>query len=218
VGRPRGSKSKPIVDVKVQGLSEFTRAVKNAADSGASVQALKKANERVAEEVIKGARARAAAQGKMAKRAAESMQPSSRANGVYVIGGGPKYPFFGGANFGAYRDEKRLIKARNMRGRRGRATIVRRGENVDKVAKRVEQQYVSRSGKTVTKKEGGFQVKLERTGQGGYKVVRGWNQFRPWKKRHDYFLYQSVSDNQRDIEKIYLRAMEEVTKQAFPNE
>lgn len=218
MGRPRGSKSKPIVDVQVQGLSEFTRSVRKAADSGASLAALKKANERVAEEIIKGARARAASLGKMERKAAQSMSPSTRADGVYVIGGGPKFPFFGGANFGAYRDQKRLIKARNMRGKRGRATIVRRGEDIDKVAKRVEAQYVTRSGKTATKKEGGFQVKLERTGQGGYKVVKGWNQFRPWKKRHDFFLYQSVADNRKDIERMYLKAMEEITKEAFPNE
>jgi hypothetical protein len=145
------------------------------------------------------------------------MTPSTRADGVYVIGGGPKYPFFGGANFGAYNNEKRLIKARNARGKRGRATIVRRGENVDKVAKRVEQQYVTRGGKTVSKKEGGRQVKLERTAAGGVKVIRGWNQFRRWTKRHDYFLYQSVASNRRDIEKMYLKAMNDITRESFPS-
>ena len=217
MGRPRGSKSKAIVDVQVAGLSELTRSVKRAADGGASLAALKKANERVATEIIKGARAKAATQGKMEAKAAQSLSPSTRADGVYVIGGGTQVPYFGGANFGAKRNEKRIIKARSVRGKRGRATLVRRGEDVDKVAKRVEAQYVSRSGKTMTKKEGGLQVKLERTKSGGVKTITGWNQFRPWKKRRDFFLYASVTQNSKKIERMYLEAMKEISSQAFPS-
>lgn len=217
MGRPRGKQQ--YGEVKVAGLANFNRELKKAAGQPAQQAMMKRANERVARLVIKGAQKEAAPLGKMQRKAAATLVPASAANAVRVTGGDRTVPYFGGANFGAYRDRTRLIKARGvggMRGRRGRATMVRRGEDIDKVARRVESQYVRR-GKTVTAAEGGKQVKLQRTAAGGIMKMQGWNQFRKWRKNRDYFLYKAVHKNERKISAAYLEELDRVADQAFPS-
>jgi hypothetical protein len=208
--------------VQVLGLSEFIRDIRKAREKGAVDAMIREANERVAAVVIRTARSLAST--KQERRAAATLDTSSSVLSVKVSMGGSKAPFAGGANFGSYTDQRRLIKAPNQRGRRSRATIVREGESILKVATNVERQYVSRSGRTVLRSEGGTQVKLARTASGGLRVIRGWNQFRAkggqptkWQKGKDQFLYRAVTLTQDQISESYQRFIDEMTSTAFPD-
>ena len=208
--------------VQVIGLTEFIRDIRRASEKGAADALIRDANERVAKVVIR--MARSLANTKQERRAAASLETSSSVLQVKVTMGGRNVPYAGGANFGAHIDQRRLIKAPNQRGRRSRATIVREGESILKVATRVESQFVSRSGRTVSRFEGGTQVKLARTASGGLRVIRGWNQFgakngprTQWQKGKDQFLYRAVTMTQGQITDSYQRFIDEMTKAAFPD-
>jgi hypothetical protein len=201
--------------IEIVNYTAFLKAIKQAADDGYSAEIIQKANEEVAKIIIR--RANQIATGKMEKRAASTLVQSSNKLRVAVTGGGKTAPFFGGANFGAYRDTRRLIKAPNVRGKRSRATLVRHGEDIDVVARRVESQSVESSGKTISKKLGGQQVDLARTKTGGYRVIKGWNQFREFQKGRDHFLYRAVSYEERYIMGLYETAIGRVTGEAFPD-
>lgn len=208
--------------VQVLGLNEFIRDIRKASDKGAADALIKEANERVAKVVIRTARA--LANTRQERRAAGTLETSSSVQQVKVTMGGRDVPYAGGANFGAYTDQRRLIKsAGNARGRR-RATLVREGESILNVASRVERQFVTRSGKTVTAFEGGERVRLARTASGGLRVIRGWNQFRAkgqqptrWQKGKDQFLYRAVTMTQDQISKSYQEFIDKMTEQAFPD-
>ncbi|CAB4203900.1 hypothetical protein UFOVP1387_25 [uncultured Caudovirales phage] len=202
--------------IEIVNYTAFLKAIKQAADDGYSAEIIQKANEEVAKIIIR--RANQIATGKMEKRAASTLVQSSNKLRVAVTGGGKAAPFFGGANFGSYRDTRRLIKAPNVRGKRSRATLVRHGEDIDVVARRVENQSVEASGKTISKrlyKEG--KVDLARTKTGGYRVIKGWNQFREFQKGRDHFLYRAVSHEERYIMGLYETAIGRVTGEAFPD-
>lgn len=208
--------------VIVLGLNEFIADIRKARDKGAADALIKEANERVAKVVIRTAKS--LANTKQERRATGTLETSSSVQQVKVTMGGSKVPYAGGANFGAYTDQRRLIKSRdNARGRR-RATIVREGESILAVATRVERQFVTRSGKTVTAFEGGSQVKLARTASGGLKVIRGWNQFRAkgqpptqWQKGKDQFLYRAVTMTQQQISDSYQEFIDKMIGDAFPD-
>lgn len=208
--------------VQVQGLTQFISDLRKARDKGAADALIREANERVAKVVIR--MARSLANTKQERRAADSLSASKSVLQVRVTMGGKGIPYAGGANFGSYTDLRRLIKAPNQRGRRSRATIVRRGESILKVATNVERQFVSRSGRTISRREGGTQVKLARTSSGALRVVKGWNQFRAkggqptkWRKGSDQFLYRAVTLTQDQISDSYQRFIDEMTKPAFPD-
>jgi len=208
--------------VQVQGLSEFIKDIKKARDKGAADALIKEANERVARVVIR--MARTLANTKQERRAAASLEVSSSTTSVQVRMGGTAAPYAGGANFGAYINQRRLIKAPNQRGRRSRATRVREGESLLKVATRVESQFVSRSGRTVGMREGGTRVQLARTSSGALRVVNGWNQFRAkggtptqWAKGKDQFLYRAVTLTQDQIAASYQEFIDKMTGKAFPD-
>jgi hypothetical protein len=161
----------------------------------------------------------------MERKAAGTLQAVKSASQVKVTGGGdPEVPYFGGANFGAYRGKIRLIKAPMVRQsgkrtiqKRGRAVMVRNFESIDKVARRVEGQYVDTRGRNIGRRLGGQQVRLARTKSGNIRKIRGWNQFRRWKKGQDYFLYRAVKKHQEKIIRFYLVAMDDAVKEAFPD-
>lgn len=215
-----------LARIEIQNLSPFIKGLKQATADPKGLEQLKKANEEVALLVIK--KAYQTADSPQRKRAAETLKPAKSALGVYVIGGSKSFPFFGGANFGAFHDLLRLIKARKTRGvnvgRRSRATTVRRNEEKDleKIIKRVESQTVNRAGKTIKKREAGrdaklYQVKLQRNKQGNVVAIRGWNMFGLWRKGKDYFLYRSINQNYDEIGGIYLDELMKVSKAAFPD-
>jgi hypothetical protein len=200
--------------IEIINYTQFIKSIKNAADAGHSEDIIRQANEAVAEIIIR--RANQIAGTKMEKSAAASLQQSSSKLRVAVTGGGKEVPYFGGANFGAHRDTRRLIKKPNVRGRRSRATLVRHGEDVDVVVKRVESQSVESSGKTISKRLGGQAVEIARTKSGGIKVIRGWNQFKQSQKGRDFFLYRAVGDREQYITGLYQTAIDRITGQAFP--
>lgn len=206
--------------VHVLGLNEFIADIRKAQDKGAVDSLIKEANERVAKVVIRTARS--LANTKQEKRAAATLETASSVQQVKVTLGSKQVPYAAGANFGAYTDLRRLIKAKgNARGRR-RATIVREGESILKVATNVERQFVTRRGMTVSRFEGGEQVKLARTASGGLRVIRGWNQFgakgatrTQWHKGKDQFLYRAVTLTQDQISKSYQEFIDKMTGGAF---
>lgn len=208
--------------IQVAGLTEFIRDLQRARDKGAADAALREANERVAKVVIRVAKS--LADTKQERKAAGSLETSSSVLQVKVTMGSRSIPYAGGANFNAHLNQRRLIKAPNVRGRRSRATLVREGESILKVASNVERQFVSRSGRTVSRREGGIQVKLARTASGGLRVIRGWNQFRAkgqnateWKKNTDQFLYRAVTMTQDQISESYQRFIDETLGKPFPD-
>jgi hypothetical protein len=199
--------------IEIVNYTQFIKGIKKAADDGYSESIIAKANEEVAAIIIR--RANQIASSKMEKKAAASLVKSSSRLRVAVTGGGKAVPYFGGANFGSYRDTRRLIKAPNVRGRRSRATLVRHGEDIDVVVKRVENQSVTSSGKTISKRLGGQKVDIARTKSGGVKVIKGWNQFKEFKKGQDFFLYRAVSREEAHITMLYQTALDRVTGEAF---
>jgi hypothetical protein len=199
--------------IEIVNYTQFIKGIKKAADGGYSESIIAKANEEVAAIIIR--RANQIASSKMEKKAAASLVKSSSRLRVAVTGGGKAVPYFGGANFGSYRDTRRLIKAPNVRGRRSRATLVRHGEDIDLVVQRVENQSVTSSGKTISKRLGGQKVEIARTQSGGVKVIKGWNQFKEFKKGQDFFLYRAVSLEERHIISLYQTAIDRVTGEAF---
>lgn len=208
--------------IQVLGLTDFIKDIRKASDKNAADALIREANERVAKVVIR--MAQSLANTKQERRAAGSLETSSNLQQVKVTMGGNDVPYAGGANFGSYTDLRRLIKAPNQRGRRSRATTVRSGESILKVATNVERQFVSRSGRTVSRFEGGSQVKLARTASGGLRVIRGWNQFRAkgqspteWKKGKDQFLYRAVTMTQAQISESYQQFIDKMTGDAFPD-
>ena len=199
--------------IEIVNYTQFIKGIKQAADDGYSESIIAKANDEVAAIIIR--RANQIASTKMEKKAAASLVKSSSKLRVAVTGGGKAVPYFGGANFGSFRDTRRLIKAPNVRGRRSRATLVRHGEDIDVVVRRVENQSVTSSGKTISKRLGGQKVDIARTKSGGVKVIKGWNQFKEFKKGQDFFLYRAVSKEERHITMLYQTALDRVTGEAF---
>ena len=213
-------------NIKIEGAAEFEREVKKLAKDNSGTELLKKANEDVANFVVN--KAVATASTSIEKKASRTLSAAKSTAGVFVLGGSRDVPYFGGANFGANRDLLRLIKARKKRGvnkgRRSRATTIKKSEEwrLDQIVRKIEGQYVGRGGKTISKKEAGKnanlnRVQLARTKSGGVRQMRGWNQFKPWSKKKDYFLYASIKQNFDAIIEFYAKRMDQVSKDAFPD-
>lgn len=204
--------------VNVTGLAELRREIKKARDAGGPDGAgqLKELNYQVAEFVIGKAKTKASSVSPMASKAAQSMDASKSGVSARVNAGGARYPFFGGAEFGAQRNRKRLIKNTG-----GRSTIVRKNESVSKVIKKVEGQtlaYDKYGGSSTVRKRarqdyGATAVKV--TG-----VRIGWNQFQPWLGNGGgagYFLFPTVRANIDEIIDIYGDGMQDVLRNVFPD-
>lgn len=196
--------------IEVVGLSKFRKELKQAIPD--ADKQMKEANNKVANLVIRGARA--LADTKQEKRAAQTLFASSSGLAARVTGGGKGVAYFGGANFGAYTNQRRVIKMADPRtGRRGRSTLVRKYERTSKVVGRIEAQYSPRTGEN---------VKVKRTSTGKAKVIRGWNQFgaaraprTKWQKGKDQFLYAAVRVLAPTISKQYEDALRNFTHEAF---
>lgn len=120
---------------------------------------------------------------------------------------GPR-PVGTGTEFGAHRNQRRLVK--NTGGRR---TIVRDNEDIDAVIRRVENQTIMRDrfggASTMPKRYrnvGAQPVKVT-------KVIRGWNGFRPWRgngSRAGYFLFPAIRRNRDKIIELYMASIDRV--------
>lgn len=204
--------------VNVAGLDELRRELKRIdREFGSSgSDALKDVNYKVADFVIGRATVAAATLGKMERKAAGSMDASRSGVAARINAGGKKVPFFGGAEFGAYRDRRRLLK-----NTRGRATIVRNNEDINRVIRRVEGQTIAydRFGGTSTVRK----KAREAYGATGVKVtgtIIGWNQFQPWrgnKAGAGYFLFPTIRRNMNEIIELYGDEMERLLSDAFPD-
>jgi len=199
--------------IRIEGLDRFRKAIKHAAGPEA-VEALKRVNISIAEMIVERTKPKMA---KRSKRSAASLRAAKTTNGAYVYGGGASAPHFGGVEFGAHQNQRRLIKhpykGKGKSARRGRATIVRDGENIDKIKRKVESQFVTSTGKTVAAREGGTQVRVKQ-------VRLGWNMFDEWKgngAHAGYFLYDTVRSSSQEITDTYMKAMIEITRDAFPD-
>jgi hypothetical protein len=116
-----------------------------------------------------------------------------------------------GTEFGAYRNRRRLVKNTG-----GRKTIVRDGEDINKVIERVENQTIMRDrfggSSTMPKRyrsKGAEAVKVT-------KVIRGWNGFRPWRGnagRAGYFLFPAIRRNRELIIDLYMESVQRVWQQ-----
>lgn len=200
--------------IQVTNFSKFIKSIREASDKGAMDEEIRKANEAVAKIVI--STARVLADTKQEVRAAGSLETSSTVRQVQVRGGGKGVPYFGGANFGSYQNLPRLVKAKVKGRKKGRATIVREGESILKVAIKVEAQRY--------RGKGSERVKLARTASGGLQVIKGWNNFgrkggarTNYTKGKDEFLYAAVTKDGEQIMKLYGEHMDRITKKAFPD-
>lgn len=89
--------------VRVEGLDELRRELRRLADAGLSDR-LKDANQKAAEIVVRRAKQRAAALGRMQQAAAETLRPARQAARAVVTLGRASVPFALGAEFGAGRN------------------------------------------------------------------------------------------------------------------
>ena len=211
----RGSRADAVF---VQGLDDFRKEV-SALDkqlNNGGRAALKEVNYNVANLVATKSRTAASGFGKMDVRAMKSLSATKTQNVAKLNGGGPKYPMFGGSEFGAYQNRRRLIK-----NTKGRATIVRDNEKLSKVIKRVEAQtviYDRRGAPTTVRKKarnswGGTAVKVEG-------IMLGWNQFRPWRGNGataGYIIYPTLRASTPEIIDLYADGFRKLAKRVFPD-
>lgn len=196
--------------VRVEGLARFRRELK-AIDQEKALEAdLKDANHRVAQLVVLRARIRAASQGRLAAKAAETLKASRSGVRAEVSFGGREAPFAGGAEFGAYRNKLRLKKNTG-----GRAYIVRKetAREIARATARIESQTRMRHETVKKGSAGGVAVRV--TGQ-----IRGWNQFKEWrgnKPGAGYFLFPTIRDSAAEIVEIYGDELDRITRKAFPD-
>lgn len=87
--------------ITIQGLNEFSRALK--ATGAKAPAAMKAANRKVALRLVVAARTKAASLRGVARKASMSLRVSVAANYAAVAGGGRRWPYFYGAEFGSKR-------------------------------------------------------------------------------------------------------------------
>lgn len=83
--------------IEVEGMGDFAKALRAASQS--APEALKRANYDLGSKIVKDGRRKAST--RLEKKAAKSLRASRAASNVTVSGGGARYPFFYGAEFGA---------------------------------------------------------------------------------------------------------------------
>jgi hypothetical protein len=199
VARPtRGADS-----IRVQGLRDLNRALRDLPDDGDGQRLLKQANYNVAEFVVGKARpAFEALNGEtkgQASKVARTLRPAkNQLRGVVALGNA-QVPWAAGVEFGAIRNKRRLVKNTG-----GRATIVRDEERLGRVIKNVQAQRNINTGQ---------QVRVTR-------IIRGWNQFLEWRGNREgagYALFPTMRKNMQEIVDFYGDELDKVMKAAFPD-
>ena len=212
--------------IKIEGLKDFLNDIKKSTEDKSGQKWVQEANQRTGDFIIQIAKREAST--KAEKKAASTLTAKKAIAAVRVAGGSEAVPYFAGANFGAYRNKVRLIKAKAVRDigggfinqKRTRATMVRgigSQRQIEQVARRIERQHVDTRGRTVARREGGQQVRLARTKNGNIRKIRGWNQFRKWSKGKDYFLFTAIEKNFQQIIDFYYDELNQLTRKAFPD-
>jgi hypothetical protein len=209
--------------IRIPEMRAFVNALRKATEDKTGEKAVKAANVKTGDFVIRMAQREATT--KMERKSAATLTASKAMTAVRVALGGQDVPYYAGANFGAHRNVTRLIKAKAVRDigggminqKRTRATMVRKGESVEKVVRRVERQYVDTKGRTLSRRQGGQQVRIARTKTGRVRMRKGWNQFRKWEKGKDYFLYAAIRRNYDEIVEFYFAALGDAVNEVFPD-
>lgn len=188
--------------IEATGIKEAIKAAKAVGDVETS-KAFKTASIEAAQLVVKGARANASTRQER-KAANEALDALVRGGQPAVRLSASKFPGALGAEFGADRNQRRLLKNTG-----GRATVVRS----DATRRRVEAQTVQydRFGAPMTvgkkaRKLGATPVRVTGT-------ILGWNQFKPWRGNDanaGYFLWPSIRENADDVRELYADLVEKL--------
>lgn len=190
--------------IEATGIKEAIKAAKAVGDVERT-KAFKAASAEAANLVVKGARSQAS--NRMERRAATTaLDALVRSNQPAVRLSASKFPGALGAEFGANRNQRRLLKNTG-----GRATVVR--GDVAATRRRVEAQTVQydRYGAPMTvkkraRKYGATAVQVTGT-------ILGWNQFKPWRgsgSNAGYFLWPSIRENADGIRELYADVIDKV--------
>lgn len=201
------------LQVSVDGPAEIRRMLKELGDRQLLAE-LGKHNRKLGEQVIHTATG--FARSRQERDTAARLKSSSSTSAVQVrlsaLVDTPKQgkrPIGLGAEFGAHHNRRHLTK--NTGGRR---TIVRQGEDINKVIRRVEDQ--TRAGNdTVAKRT----RKMSSWSSVAVKVTHisrlGWNYFKPWrgnKQNAGYFLFPAIRATRGKIVQQYVEEIERIAR------
>lgn len=227
--------------IKVQGLKELRAELKTLEDQKALEDELKDVHYRIAVKIETGAGPRLARiKGEMGARAEDTLSARKSVTGAQISLGAADVPWAQGIEFGAKRNLRRIIKntrkyrgitLANGRGKNiregGRATIVRDEEDLDAVIGRIREQTIDFSRRNTKKRfRGGAAFGVDAaTYAGGRRagqniVMRGWNQFLPWRgigENAGYAIFPTIRDNQENIRQMYEDEVGSITRRAFPD-
>lgn len=190
--------------IEATGIKEAIKAAKAVGDVERT-KAFKAASAEAASLVVRGARAEAS--NRMERRAAnDALDALVRSSLPAVRLSASRFPGAFGAEFGANRNQRRLLKNTG-----GRATVVR--GDMAATRRRVEAQTVQydRYGAPMTVKK-----KARKLGATAVQVkgaIIGWNQFKPWRgsgENTGYFLWPSIRKNADDVRELYAEAIQKV--------
>lgn len=215
--------------LQIRGLNDLKKELRKLADPQVFEDELKDAHWKIAEFVA----ARAKPLIPVKTGAARNSVGAQRSQfGARISMGGAGAVHAMGVEFGSYQNVKRAVKERPIRittaksgkinvgyGARGRATIIRDGEDIDTVIGRVESQSVDQYGRT-TNKRFGDRVKVARYKNGSPKIRMGWNQFRRWRGNGPdagYAIYPTIRANQAQIRDTYEDMVAKIVRDAFPD-
>jgi hypothetical protein len=194
------------------GWDDFRKKLARLENNEEAMKAVKDLNQEVAAFIVNRAKPRMAALGGAGSRAAATMVAQRSIAGARLSLGGAKAPFAEGVEFGAHRNRRRIVKNTG-----GRATIVRDGEDISTVIRRVESQTIDYRRRTTKK---GFRGDLAEQVK-ATKVIRGWNQFREWRgngANAGYALYPTMRANREQIVEIWGKGIDRITREAFPDD
>lgn len=226
--------------IKIRGLKELRAELKELENSKEFEAELKDVHHRIALMIeAKASPKLARIKGRMGSAAAGTLSARKSVTGAQVSLGGGDVPWALGVEFGAKQNLRRIVKnTRKYRGvdlnvgkRRiregGRATIVRDDEDLDQVLGRIRSQTIDFSRKNTAKRfrgMGAFGVDAatystgRRAGQNI--VIRGWNQFLPWRgigEGAGYAIFPTIRDSQDEIARMYEEEVGRITARAFPD-
>lgn len=227
--------------IKVRGLKELRAELRTLEDQKALEDELKDVHYRIAVKIETGAGPRLARiKGGMGAAAENTLSARKSVTGAQIELGSADVPWAQGIEFGAKNNLRRIIKntrkyrgitLANGRGKNiregGRATIVRDEEDLDDVIGRIRSQSIDVSRKNTAKKfrgMGAFGVDAA-TYAGGRRagqniVMRGWNQFLPWRgigENAGYAIFPTIRNNQENIRQMYEDEVGSITRRAFPD-
>lgn len=226
--------------IRVRGLKELRAELRTLDDPKEFESELKDVHHRIALMIETQASPKLARiKGGMGSAAAGTLSARRSVTGAQVSLGGGDVPWALGVEFGAKQNLRRIVKnTRRYRGvdlnvgkRRlregGRATLIRDDEDIDAVIGRIRSQTIDFSRKNTAKRfrgMGAFGVDVATFGSGRRAgqniVIRGWNQFLPWRgigEGAGYAIFPTIRENQQEIARMYEDEVSRITAAAFPD-